>query len=965
MKHLFKLLAFVIIAAFSSVASGANASTSLAMNITYFDSNGVRHKVTVDLSGYISHPTKRVACDGFDEKGRPCTLDIPDYSLWYNLSNWQSYLPVTTQYVNADGVNIVISQDNIAARWNNAFVEAAIANEKANHKCVGKDEEKPEEEKHDCDKYREGNCVCGYVFEKTGKKHGAQLEHLPGKSVGGCKQACGFEDCVFSIDVTHTATSPVDDFNHACDCGRPNAAEHLRGCTYSNHEKEELSSETINGKTIKTFRCTGANDSCDHIWTEEKPAEHEHIFVKWNGAEICRELVYDEDGNYWECSITHPHNYEKDVGQCHVNCLNDLTDGSPCGETQHGGFWHYLSNKKHCCDCGGEQRDHVGKEETEEVVMTGTDGKEHVYTKHTIHCAASPSGCGESVVWYTGGNGVPPTPDPGGGNEDEEEDCTKGHDIITVNGCDFCMRPKCEHSKAFHNFTNDRSHHNLSPANSLDGSTWETSSYPPILPKFKGHDCACMAYKEEHNFGAEVSASGERLVRTCTDCNFKIYYPDRRNCKHINENGESYRYNDVCLHCSTNFEHSLSILIPGNEETKTCSYLQCSHLNGYAEEVPEGARGERCAMISPTENGTHYGWSDCGDDENHICACSAEVMKPHKKKLFKETDPDGNEVFCSRHWECEVCTWKSQVEHFNVGWQALQCGGRITNIYKCRFCNKVSRKTYKDGKPVYVDLQDDSPANHYFNSSCVCDCGTFTEHHYPNETAVVENWDFCGCYCGENTEPHQQKINGCVCFGKNSKNVQHTPIEMVHMEPLHSEEFEFIEDCSVCTNEVTNRKVIYSCKRCGKVPVKVVSFNDDHLCSGKHVSGAKYYLAWKAYQKYNFDTGAWEHIGAAEEFGDCSSGGIVKMNNWAGDSVLNFSGGTIDIEKSGLYRLTATIDETGSVTVGSITASNGPTWDAEGTPVEGYLEKGKVPVSGNAVSKEGLIQIHYKLEFVR
>lgn len=974
-KQTLKLVFTAILMAASLCLFAANGSTSLQMKISWEDEDGEFHRVTIDLAEYISEPTTQTLCDGFDESGKPCTLMVPDYSLWYNLNNWRSSLPAMTPYKNADGQYITIKPENLAAKWNNAFVEEAIKNSKANHKCVGAEDEEVEEEKHICEDWREGNCVCGYVF-KDGHKCNTPLDHLPGLNINGCTTACGFDDCVRSIQITHTAMMPNDDFDHSCGCARSSTP--LPGAIRWEHYRKVVEEKVENGKNVTVYRCEGGSDACGHTWRQEKLLEHTCLWQKSGDAEVCREDRWDASGNVYTCNETRPHSYEKEDGACHVNCLNVLSDGTVCGHTMHGGFWKYVDKKTHSCDCGDQTAGHVGQDMTEDVVALGDDGKEHVYTQHTIHCAEKPSGCGETITWLDNDQGVPPPDEEeeeeeeeDDDEEEEEEDCEAGHDIYQINGCDFCRRENCEMSIKGQNFKTDRTHHNLSPADSLDGSSWETEKYPPDFPDFKGHRCQCGTYSEKHNFGNEKEAGENRLVKVCKDCNFKVYYPDRRNCTHKNEDGLSYLLDDVCLNCSTNFEHETTI-VAGDAKTKTCAYLQCKHLNGHADEVPEAKRGERCSYVEITSNGTHYGWSPKPgkEQEEHVCGCGAEVTNPHTLKEVYETDKDGNKLLCSKRQVCEECGYESEIVHAKVGWSKFVCDSRTVTIGKticvCKYCDKLADRVITDnGTYEYINLREQTADDHYFwGATCVCVCGKFTKHQFPNQTMVYEEANYCGCYCGEIIAPHRQKDDDCECFGVNSQGVAHTPIIMNHLEPLNFEDSVSNQVCNICSSDIVTRKATYSCDRCGRV-VRETEVIDPHTCGDKNVTSGTYHLTWDAYRRWNTEENKWENIEAGEEEGSCSAGGMSFMDAWAAKSDLSFDGGTIDIEQSGIYRLTATIDDSGSVSVGSLTASGGSRWDVPGTPVEGYLSKGKARVSGSASSNASLIQIHYTLEFVR
>ena len=473
--------------------------------------------------------------------------------------------------------------------------------------------------------------------------------------------------------------------------------------------------------------------------------------------------------------------------------------------------------------------------------------------------------------------------------------------------------------------------------------------------------CSQCEYELELDYGGHEFDGGDTSIETsggvthiittytCIRCGYSYDDESELACYHeevILENGEpvgfgaSLWHDCVCSNCNTNRNHSFGGT-PINEPGR-CAMLRCQNENG---------DGSLCSATTNTIQGTHVGWSYI-DDSLHECACTLR------------RDGHAIEFVTNTTYACvidEICGGNSATNGcghiFGSTHNAdlVYCG---PNAF-CSIC-KRKRTIGEDGETVWVagdgtdHCWDGKPEAE--RTKCKCDCELVVSHYYAPDRAD------CSCECGD-PAGFKHDIPGdpyCYCTGSPS----HTKVLISHGTPSPSINIS-TNHCNACGKNWTDKTTTLTCTVCDE-KIRDVVERGTHVCKGGYETTAgTITLSWEAYQiGYDWEEEEPEQVAAGSKTDSWSGGGGGGMDAWAGSSSLSASGATIAISQSGYYKLTATIDDSGTVSVGGLTAMEGPRWDKPGDPVYGWLDEGPVSVSASVESGEGPIQFGYSLEYI-
>lgn len=471
-----------------------------------------------------------------------------------------------------------------------------------------------------------------------------------------------------------------------------------------------------------------------------------------------------------------------------------------------------------------------------------------------------------------------------------------------------------------------------------------------------GHE---MREEHGHEYDAgEASISAEggktviRMTFTCENCGHVKIDESEQDCYHreviVGQDGDvsfgdSLWLDCVCSNCRAERTHDFSgepIEVPGK-----CPEYRCQNENG---------DGSQCVATTNKVEGAHRGWNDLdgadaeGELKGHMCLCGLKTEAHGSEEAQGDFD-------CITITRCppppDGCGRKFSERHEP---DLVQCGNGV-------FCRKCSRKrVVEDGIESWVAAGSDehswSGRSEAEREKCVCDCGLVTSHYYaPDRTG-------CACECGAEMSHIAGDDPPCYCSGSPSHAkvlVGHGPTGYVYTSVTNQ--------CAACGSEYENSVIVGSCTVCGEQVSEHIQ-QGSHTCStGYDTTSGTVTFSWEAYayvkdgEVVQVEAGSTESAWGGGGCSDAPPGPGINAN-----SSMSAHGATIAIKTSGTYRLRARIDDSGSVSVGSLTASGGANWSVWGEWVTGWLSKGTVPVSASADSDRGHdCGFEYELELVQ
>ena len=470
------------------------------------------------------------------------------------------------------------------------------------------------------------------------------------------------------------------------------------------------------------------------------------------------------------------------------------------------------------------------------------------------------------------------------------------------------------------------------------------------------YECTQCKYELEldhggHDFDAgtpriETYGGATHIITTftCIHCGYSYEDDRERECVHrdviLDGNGEITGFGDwlyvncVCTSCSSNRNHRFTKLI---EEPGKCAMLGCDYNDGTS-----------CDATTNTIQGAHVGWSYI-DDSLHECACGLR------------RDGHAIEFVTNTTYACvidEICGGSSATNGcghvFGSTHNAdmVYCG---PNAF-CSIC-KRKRAVGEGGETVWVEggetdhCWDGQPAD--VRTKCVCDCGLEVMHYFAEDRTT------CGCECGETFSHIRGSDPTCKCTGEPS----HAKVLIGHGTTTRTVE-DISRICpSPCGKTYTDKKYIDTCDICGEVAKTQVVPGSHECVLGYTVTAGELTYTIAGYTWPDPITGEDKEVEAVNETVSWSGGGFgcapADGNRVPAAGTITAGGATILIRSSGTYWLRAKIDDSGSVSVGGLTAS-GPYW-AFGAPVSGYLGAGTVSVSAGVSSVGGPCSFEYEL----
>lgn len=451
------------------------------------------------------------------------------------------------------------------------------------------------------------------------------------------------------------------------------------------------------------------------------------------------------------------------------------------------------------------------------------------------------------------------------------------------------------------------------------------------------HCSDCNREKKEihaHDFDegeASVETYGgvTRIVvtYTCRNCGYSYDDETVKPCYHrevILENGSVTGFGDSlwhdceCSNCHTNRAHSFTIEI---KQPGACSLWQCSNENG---------DGTLCSATTNMLAGAHAGWIDLGDD-GHQCFCGLKT-ESHARETVQ------GEFECIAITKCpdppDGCGRELSLTHTP---EYRLCG---TNIF-CAACGRM--RVVADGAETWQDAGLDAHTwggkPEAERTSCLCDCGLAVSHYFaPDRTT-------CACECGESFE-HIPGSPACYCTGEPG----HAKVFIAH-GPIEYSATPSTNVCSACGGIYTNNLVAATCTVCSETVSSTLQ-RGTHVCTtGFETAAGEVEFSWSSYA-YVSD-GNIVTVDAGSRTGQWGGGAYSAEPPGPGSgaaSSLRATGAYLVVPAAGRYKLRAKIDDTGSVSVGPLTAAGGSTWSEWGEWVEGYLSAGTLAVSACAVS---------------
>ncbi len=475
--------------------------------------------------------------------------------------------------------------------------------------------------------------------------------------------------------------------------------------------------------------------------------------------------------------------------------------------------------------------------------------------------------------------------------------------------------------------------------------------------------CVCGHEKEEihgHDFDegkASIETYGGTthivVTFTCKNCLYSYDDENEQPCYHkevVVENGEvtgfgdSLWYDCECSNCHTNRAHSFTVEVP---QSGACSKWRCANENG---------DGTLCSVTTNLVTGTHAGWTDLDpaepeeseEQKGHQCFCTL------KTEGHSRTEAQSEQYDCVKNIQCPAppdgCGHIFERVHTP---ELVVCGSNV-------FCAKCGRRREKSGDDYeWVDAGSDT---HRWGGKpeaertvCVCDCGLVTSHYFAPDRAG------CGCECGGELSHIAGNDPTCYCTGDPS----HAKVLIQHGAQTASASVT-TNHCNSCGKNWTDKTTTFTCTVCNE-EVRSVVERGKHVCSsGYETTAGTITISWGAYQRgYDWeDEEDIEQVEAGSETSSWGGGGGGGCEAWTADSTLSAGGATIIIEESGYYSLQATIDDEGTVSVGSLSASGGENWTVPGQAVIGWLDAGPVGVSASVTSGEGPIGFGYSLTYL-
>ena len=715
--------------------------------------------------------------------------------------------------------------------------------------------------------------------------------------------ACGISKCEYcnrledsSTVPQHTGWSDNGDMTHTCAC-----------------EEVTEGHAIVQGATIETDMGFTATLTCAKNCGFEIVSSHTHHFTNCgvcdanDGTNVCNTVCTGCDGAHVFGSVG-----STTCAKCECPTCSDC-NMHPAGMDYHTG-WHA---------CGQDVE----------------DGNYYDGTEAGIHCQCQ---CGAYGHYYGNNIELAHTYQTPSGGETCENMGEEGH-VRDEGRCVRCPKKK----QTFEEHTLEDK-----PYKYATGMAGIGDEHPPCLWYYKctGEGCSYEDTQEHgHDFDAgtqrvETSGGVSTIITTfkCENCPYEYDDETEVPCYHkeviIDGNGTpsfgaSYIVNCECTNCHTNwFPHKFGT--PQNREGQ-CPIATCVR--------------ENCTVETNTVEGVHAFITYNGDElKSHTCICEL------KTEPCSMTETNG--VYsCTFITVCAAppkgCGHEfKELERHEP--DIVVCG---SNVF-CKGCGR-KRVAVDGGGYEWVAAGEDQHSwggkPQEERTACVCDCGLVTAHYYaPDRTT-------CGCECGGELSHIRGSDPTCKCTGEPS----HAKVLIGHGTTTRTEQ-DIARQCpSPCGKSYTDKKYIYTCDVCGEIARTQVVPGSHECVLGYTVTAGELTYTIAGYTWPDSTTGEDKEVEAVSETVSWSGGGFgcapADGNRVPAAGTITAGGATILIRSSGTYWLRAKIDDSGSVSVGGLTAS-GPYW-GYGTPVSGYLSAGTVSVSAGVDSVGGPCSFDYQL----